>query len=77
MSGQSMPAPDTNSGTTRIPENKGFHIGHRGVAMYKDWLFFLTPDAHLRLFNAKDGTVRWNVVVADSQNEAIGPLWRR
>ncbi len=47
------------------PPNKGLHIGHRGVGMYKDWLFFLTPDAHLVSLNAKDGTVRWNVVVAD------------
>ncbi|WP_180540628.1 acido-empty-quinoprotein group A [Nevskia soli] len=49
------------------PPNKGFHIGHRGVSMYKDWLFFLTPDAHLISLNASDGKVRWNVVVADSQ----------
>jgi alcohol dehydrogenase (cytochrome c) len=48
------------------PPNKGFHIGHRGVAMYGDWLYYLTPDAHLISLNAKDGTVRWNVVVADS-----------
>jgi alcohol dehydrogenase (cytochrome c) len=47
------------------PSNKGFHIGHRGVAMYENWLFFLTPDAHLISLNAKDGTLRWNVVVAD------------
>ena len=47
------------------PANKGLHIGHRGVGMYKDWLFFLTPDAHLVSLNAADGTVRWNVVVAD------------
>ncbi len=47
------------------PPNKGSHIGHRGVGMYKDWLFFMTPDAHLVSLNAKDGTVRWNVVVAD------------
>jgi alcohol dehydrogenase (cytochrome c) len=40
-------------------------IGHRGVAMYKDWLYFTTPDAHLLSLNAKDGTVRWNVVIAD------------
>ena len=25
------------------PPNKGLHIGHRGVAMYKDWLYFITP----------------------------------
>ncbi len=48
------------------PANKGFYIGQRGVAMYKDWLYFTTPDAHLLCLNAKDGTVRWDVVVADS-----------
>lgn len=48
------------------PANKGFHIGHRGVAMYGDWLYYLTPDAHLICLNAKDGTVRWNVVIADA-----------
>src|SRR5579863_8180798 len=47
------------------PPNKGFHIGQRGVAIYKDWLYFMTPDAHLVSLNAKDGTVRWSVVVAD------------
>ena len=49
------------------PANKGFHIGSRGVSMYKDWLYFMTPDAHLICLNAKDGTVRWNIAVADSQ----------
>src|SRR5580704_14354440 len=48
------------------PANKGFHIGSRGVSMYKDWLYFMTPDAHLICLNASDGTVRWDVVVADS-----------
>ncbi len=47
------------------PPNDGLHIGHRGVGMYKGWLYFLTPDGHLVSLNAKDGTVRWNVVVAD------------
>ena len=27
--------------------NEGMHLGHRGVAMYKRWLYFSTPDAHL------------------------------
>ncbi len=49
------------------PKNKGFHIGHRGVAMYKDWLYFTTPDAHLLCLDAKDGKVLWNVVIADAQ----------
>ncbi len=47
------------------PPNKGLHIGHRGVAMYKEWLYFITPDAHLICLNAKTGTVRWNVQIAD------------
>jgi alcohol dehydrogenase (cytochrome c) len=49
----------------KYPPNKGLHIGHRGVGMYGDWLYFTTPDAHLISLNAKDGTVRWNVKVAD------------
>ena len=27
----------------QYPANKGFHIGSRGVSMYKDWIFFVTP----------------------------------
>jgi alcohol dehydrogenase (cytochrome c) len=48
------------------PRGQGEHIGHRGVAMYKGYLFFLTPDAHFVSLNAKDGTVRWIVPVADA-----------
>ncbi len=49
------------------PANKGFHIGHRGVAMYKGWLYFTTPDSHLICLDAKNGKVRWNIVVADAK----------
>jgi alcohol dehydrogenase (cytochrome c) len=49
------------------PPNKGFHIGSRGVAMYKNWLYFMTPDAHLLSLNAQDGSVRWNIAVADAK----------
>jgi alcohol dehydrogenase (cytochrome c) len=49
------------------PTNKGFHIGSRGVSMYGDWLYFMTPDSHLICLDAKDGKVRWNIVVADSE----------
>ncbi len=47
--------------------SEGDHIGHRGLAMYRDWLYFTTPDAHLICLNAKDGTVRWNVELADGK----------
>jgi alcohol dehydrogenase (cytochrome c) len=48
------------------PPNQGIPIGNRGVGMYKGWLFFMSPDAHLVSLNAKNGAVRWDVEVADS-----------
>ena len=45
--------------------SKGEHIGHRGVAMYKGWLYFTTPDDHLISLNATDGTVHWDRTIAD------------
>ncbi len=49
------------------PRNNAFHIGHRGVAVYKDSVYLTTPDAHLIAFNAKDGKIRWDVTIADSR----------
>jgi len=47
------------------PPNQGLHIGHRGVAMYKDYVYFTTPDAHLISLDARNGKVRWDIVIAD------------
>ena len=47
------------------PTTQGDHIGQRGVAMYKGWLYFVSPDCHLISLNAKDGTVRWTKEIAD------------
>ncbi|MBV8730851.1 MAG: PQQ-binding-like beta-propeller repeat protein, partial [Acidobacteriia bacterium] len=44
------------------PPNNAFHIGHRGAAVYKDTVYLTTPDCHLIALNAKDGTVKWDVV---------------
>jgi alcohol dehydrogenase (cytochrome c) len=49
------------------PMNEGFHIGHRGAAIYKDSVFLTTPDAHLVALDARDGKVKWNVAIADSR----------
>ena len=49
------------------PANTGFHIGHRGAAVYKDTVFLTTPDAHLVALNARDGKVKWDVVIADAK----------
>jgi len=45
--------------------SEGDHIGNRGLAMYKNWLYFTTPDSHIVCLDAKDGTVRWIVELAD------------
>jgi alcohol dehydrogenase (cytochrome c) len=50
----------------RYPQNDGFHIGHRGVAISGDTVFLTTPDAHLLAIDTLDGSVRWNVEIADS-----------
>ena len=45
--------------------SQGDHVGHRGVAMYKDRLYFGTPDAHLICLDARDGKEIWDVEIAD------------
>ena len=45
--------------------SEGDHIGQRGVAMYKDRLYFGTPDAHLLCLDARNGKQIWDVRVAD------------
>ena len=49
------------------PNNDAFHIGHRGVAVYKDFVYLTTPDAHLVALDARDGKVRRDVVIADAK----------
>jgi glucose dehydrogenase len=43
----------------------GDHLGSRGVGMYKDRLFFGTPDAHILCLDARTGKKLWDVVLAD------------
>ncbi|MFC5864864.1 acido-empty-quinoprotein group A [Acidicapsa dinghuensis] len=47
------------------PTTEGLHIGHRGVAVFKSWLYFVTPDAYLVSLDTKDGSVRWKKQIAD------------
>ena len=49
------------------PMNDGFHIGHRGAAVSKGLVFLTTPDAHLIALDARDGTVKWDTVIADAK----------
>jgi alcohol dehydrogenase (cytochrome c) len=61
---------DARSGHTlwhyTAPPNKAFHIGQRGVSMYKDKIYYMSSDAHLLAMDSKTGKILWDVVVADS-----------
>ena len=45
--------------------SQGDHLGSRGVGMYKDRLFFGTPDAHVICLDARNGKQLWDKVIAD------------
>ena len=46
-------------------QSGGNMIGQRGVAMYKDRLYFGTPDAHLFCLDARTGKQLWDLEIAD------------
>lgn len=43
----------------------GTHIGNRGMGIYENWLFFVTPDDYLLSLEASTGKERWRVEIAD------------
>jgi alcohol dehydrogenase (cytochrome c) len=48
--------------------DKGGHlVGNRGLGMYGDWLYFLTPDDWFISLDAKTGKERWRKKVADEK----------
>jgi len=49
------------------PANQGFHIGHRGAAVYKNFVYLTTPDAHLIALDSNTGKVKWDVEIADAK----------
>ncbi|HEX6546303.1 MAG TPA: acido-empty-quinoprotein group A [Bryobacteraceae bacterium] len=48
-------------------DHGGHLTGQRGVGMYGNWLYFLTPDGWFISLNAKDGKERWRKKVADEK----------
>jgi alcohol dehydrogenase (cytochrome c) len=48
-------------------DHGGHLLGNRGVGMYGNWLYFLSPDGWFISLNAKDGKERWKIQVADAK----------
>jgi acido-empty-quinoprotein group A len=47
----------------------GDHIGNRGVGMYGEWLYFLTPDNFFVSLVAATGKERWHKEIANMKRE--------
>ena len=47
----------------------GIHIGNRGVGMYGNWLYFLTPDNYFVSIDATTGKERWHHEIASIKRE--------
>jgi alcohol dehydrogenase (cytochrome c) len=47
----------------------GIHIGNRGVGMYGNWLYFLTPDNYFVSLEAATGKERWHKEIASIKRE--------
>jgi alcohol dehydrogenase (cytochrome c) len=52
----------------------GTHIGNRGLGMYKDWLYFETPDDYLISLDAKTGKERWHKVISDFNEQYFSTI---
>ena len=47
----------------------GTHIGNRGVGMWNDYLFFVTPDNYLISLDARTGKERWTKELASFEQQ--------
>ena len=52
----------------------GTHIGNRGMGMYRDWLYFETPDDYLVSLDAKTGKERWHKVISDFNEQYFSTI---
>ena len=52
----------------------GTHIGNRGAAMWRNYLFFETPDNYLVSLDARTGKERWHVEIADFNQQYFSTM---
>ncbi len=52
----------------------GTHIGNRGAAIWRNYLFFETPDNYLVSLDVKTGKERWHVEIADFDQQYFSTM---
>jgi alcohol dehydrogenase (cytochrome c) len=52
----------------------GTHIGNRGAAIWKNYLFFETPDNYLVSLDARTGKERWHVEISDFDQQYFSTM---
>ncbi|HZI51431.1 MAG TPA: acido-empty-quinoprotein group A [Terriglobia bacterium] len=52
----------------------GTHIGNRGVGIWRNYLFFETPDNYLVSLDLKTGKERWHVEIADFDQQYFSTM---
>ena len=52
----------------------GTHIGNRGAAIWRNYLFFETPDNYLVSLDARTGKERWHVEIADFEQQYFSTM---
>ena len=52
----------------------GSHIGNRGMGMYRNWLYFETPDDYVVSLDAKTGKERWHKPIADLDEQYFSTM---
>lgn len=50
----------------------GIHIGNRGVGIYGNWLYFVTPDDYLISLEKNTGKLRWSIEYGDVKQQYFG-----
>ncbi len=72
--GASTRATAASCGATSGRRKGGTHIGNRGAAMWRNYLFFETPDNYLVSLDARTGKERWHVEIADFNQQYFSTM---
>ncbi len=52
----------------------GTHIGNRGMAMWKNWVYLETPDNYLICLDAETGKEKWHKEIASFDQQYFSTM---